>query len=138
LGGAGRVETLVGRGLFVFGDQDGPGQIDDVLSDKKEARLQHALGVVYHDGKLFIADTYNSKIRVFDLKTKELTTFLGGSDWGWISPAPLSEPAGISYAAGKLYIADTNAHRIRLVDLATKSVKTLAIQGLKPPAEPKK
>jgi DNA-binding beta-propeller fold protein YncE len=164
LGGAGRVETLVGRGLFVFGDQDGPGQIDDLLvepkearpkpktgngvlpvpqidepqSNKKEARLQHALGAAYHDGKLFVADTYNSKIRVFDLKTKVLTTLVGGDDWGWLSPTLFSEPAGISYAAGKLFVADTNAHRIRVVDLATKSVKTLALKGLTPPAEPKK
>ena len=63
LGGQGRVETLVGRGLFVFGDQDGPGQIEDLVSDKKEARLQHALGVAFHDGKLYVADTYNSKIQ---------------------------------------------------------------------------
>ena len=87
LGGAGRVETLVGRGLFVFGDQDGPGQVDDPLSDKKEARLQHALGVAHHDGKLYVADTYNSKMRVFDLKSKELTTLVGGNGWGWLVAA---------------------------------------------------
>src|SRR5208282_1381599 len=35
----GRVETLIGRGLFEFGDIDGPRQI---------ARLQHCIGVHYH------------------------------------------------------------------------------------------
>src|SRR5262249_15627193 len=45
LGGLGGVETLVGRALFVCGAQDGPGRVDDPASDKKEARLQHALGV---------------------------------------------------------------------------------------------
>jgi len=138
LGGSGRIETLVGRGLFVFGDQDGPGQIDDPLTDKKEARLQHALGVAHHDGKLYVADTYNSKIRVFDLKSKVLSTLAGGNDWGWLSPALFNEPGGISYAAGKLYVADTNAHRIRVVDLGTKAVTTLAINGLQPPVVPKK
>jgi hypothetical protein len=46
----GRVRTLVGTGLFAFGDVDGFG---------RRARLQHALGVVYHNRKLYVADTYN-------------------------------------------------------------------------------
>ena len=100
LGGAGRVETLVGRGLFVFGDQDGPGQVEDPLSDKKEARLQHALGVAHHDGKLYVADTYNSKVRVFDLKTKELTTLVGGNEWGWLVP-PDVQRAGRDQLRGR-------------------------------------
>jgi DNA-binding beta-propeller fold protein YncE len=135
LGGNGRVQTLVGRGLFDFGDVDGPGQIDGDTR-KKEARLQHALGVVHHDGKLYVADTYNNKIKVFDLKTRELTTFLGG-DFGKLVPQLFSEPAGISFANGKLYVADTNAHRIRVVDLATKAVSTLELKGVNPPAMPK-
>jgi DNA-binding beta-propeller fold protein YncE len=137
LGGTGRVETLVGRGLFVFGDQDGPGQVDDPTGDKKEARVQHAMGVVHHDGKLYVADTYNSKIRVFDLKTKELSTLAGGCEWGWLVPGAFSEPGGISYAGGKLYVADTNAHRVRVVDIATRKVTTLKLAGLEPPPAPK-
>jgi thiol-disulfide isomerase/thioredoxin len=129
----GRVRTLVGRGLFVFGDQDGPGQ-DGGEDSKTEARLQHALGVVHVDGKLYIADTYNSKVKEFDLATGILKTFVGGGgDWGWLSPPVFNEPAGISYAAGKLYVADTNAHRIRVIDLATKAVSTLPLQGAEPP-----
>ena len=59
-----------------------PGRSTTRLSDKKEARLQHALGVAHHDGKLYVADTYNSKIKVLDPKTKELTTLLGGNELG--------------------------------------------------------
>lgn len=137
--GGGRVDTLVGRGLFIFGDQDGPGQVDDIqFREKKEARLQHALGVAEHDGKLYVADTYNSKIRVFDLKTGILSTLLGGEEPdGWFSGPLLNEPGGLSYAAGKLYVADTNAHRVRVVDLATKQVTTLKFKGLTPPPQPK-
>jgi DNA-binding beta-propeller fold protein YncE len=137
LGGLGRVQTLVGRGLFVFGDVDGPGQVEGGEGAKTEARLQHALGVAHADGKLYVADTYNNKIKVFDLKAGTLKTFLGGGDWGALIPATFSEPAGISYAAGKLYVADTNAHRIRVIDVATKAVKTLQLQGVNPPAVPK-
>src|SRR5207237_6925762 len=48
----GQVRTLAGGDLFEFGDRDGQG--DDV-------RLQHPLGVLFVDGALYVADTYNHK-----------------------------------------------------------------------------
>jgi thiol-disulfide isomerase/thioredoxin len=121
LGGSGRVKTIVGLGLFKFGDVDG---------EADEVRLQHALGLAYVDGLLYVADTYNSKIKVIDPGKRTSATFLGGKD----ENGPLfNEPAGISYADGKLYVADTNAHRIRVVDLKSKAVRTLALEGLEAP-----
>lgn len=136
LDGKGEVETLVGRGLFVFGDRDGPGRIQDAAArESKEARLQHALGVAYAGGKIYIADTYNSKIRTFDPKSGTLSTFLGGEGaYSWLTGPLFNEPAGISHAGGKLYVADTNTHRIRVVDLKTKQVRTLRLKGVEPPA----
>ena len=110
------VKTLVGRGLFVFGDQDGVGDA---------ARLQHALGVAFAGGKVYVADTYNSKLKVIDPQTRDCKTFLGGD-------GVFNEPGGLSVANGKLYVADTNAHRIRVVDLATKAVSTLELKGVAP------
>jgi DNA-binding beta-propeller fold protein YncE len=95
--------------------------------------LQHALGVVYVDGKLYVADTYNSKIKVLDPGTRECKTFLGGEADGWLACPLFSEPGGISYGDGKLYVADTNAHRIRVIDLKTKTVSTLKLQGVEAP-----
>ncbi len=115
----GRVQTIVGTGLFDFGDVDGTGPT---------ARLQHALGVAAVDGKLYVADTYNSKLKVIDPVNRTCATFLGGN-------ALFNEPGGISHAQGKLYVADTNAHRIRVVNLKTKEVRTLELQGLEPPAK---
>jgi sugar lactone lactonase YvrE len=120
LDGKDKVRTLVGEGLFDFGDIDGPAE---------KARLQHALGVAYHDGKLYVADTYNSKLKTIDLASREVKTFLGGEAEGWLTTPTFSEPAGIAYADGKLYIADTNAHRIRVVDLKTKALTTLKLSG---------
>lgn len=114
------VKTLVGTGLFDFGDKDGVGT---------KALLQHALGVVFVDGKLYVADTYNNKIKVIDLKETSCTTFVGGS----ADQPVFSEPGGISYADGKLYVADTNAHRIRVVDIKTRAVSTLDLQGVEAP-----
>jgi len=121
MNGEGRVTTLVGTGLFDFGDEDGIG---------KAAKLQHAIGVQYHDGKVYVADTYNSKIKAIDLADGSVTTFLG-SKKDDKDPA-FNEPAGLSFANGKLYVADTNAHRIRVVDLKTKELSTLALKGVEP------
>ncbi len=141
------VRTIVGTAnlpearLFTFGDVDGP---------NGKARLQHCLGITYHDGRLYVADTYNDKIKVIDLKTGQCKTLVGtgkpgADDSGGTSskgvgkPAAFFEPAGLSCAAGKLFVADTNNHRIRVIDLADANagsprVTTLEISGLTPPA----
>jgi DNA-binding beta-propeller fold protein YncE len=120
LDGRSHVTTLVGVGLFDFGDVDGNGPT---------VRLQHALGIVNVDGKLYLADTYNSKIKVLDPISRSCTTYLGGDRRARL----FNEPGGISYAKGKLYVADTNAHRIQVIDMESKSVSTLELQGVEPP-----
>ena len=62
------VVGVEGDGLFDFGDKDGIGS---------DVRLQHALGVAYGDGKLYVADTYNSKIKVIDPKKRSCHAFMG-------------------------------------------------------------
>ena len=123
LSGKGEVKTIVGEGLFEFGDVDGAGST---------VRLQHALGVAFHDGKLYVADTYNSKIKVIDPAKRTCTTFLGAPG-GWLGDAQFNEPGGLSIAGDKMYVADTNGHRIRVVDLATRAVSTLRLQGVEAP-----
>jgi DNA-binding beta-propeller fold protein YncE len=127
LDGKGEVKTIVGEGLFEFGDVDGVGS---------KVRLQHALGVIYRDGKLYVADTYNSKIKVIDPAKKECKTFLG-EPGGWLSSATFNEPGGLSFAGDKMYVADTNGHRIRVVDMKTREVTTLPLQGVEAPKLPK-
>jgi thiol-disulfide isomerase/thioredoxin len=117
---AGRLTTIVGTGLFDFGDVDGTGN---------EVRLQHPLGLVYHNGLLYVADTYNSKIKLVDPQTRESQSYLGGPSSGWRDgPDPLFyEPGGLSLADNKLYVADTNNHAIRVVDLDGNTVETLVL-----------
>ena len=97
--------------------------------------LQHCLDVDFLDGKVYVADTYNHKIKVVarngDTKTLAGTGKPGSTD----SPAQFHEPAGLTHANGKLYVADTNNHLIRTIDLATGNVATLAIEGLTPPSK---
>jgi thiol-disulfide isomerase/thioredoxin len=125
----GDVETLVGLTgtLFDFGDVDGVG---------REVRLQHALGIAWWDGKLYVADTYNNKIKVIDVDERSCRTVAGGGaagkdDASEGGKATFNEPAGLSVAGGKLYVADTNNHAIRVMELAPPyRVTTLGIEGL--------
>jgi DNA-binding beta-propeller fold protein YncE len=119
-----------GQRLFHFGDKDGP---------RAEAKLQHCLGVDYLDNKLYVADTYNHKIKVVNAKTGETHTLAGtgeaGKSDGPPSSAQFHEPAGLDHAKGRLYVADTNNHLIRMVDIASGKVATLTISGLEPPGK---
>ncbi|HVF68794.1 MAG TPA: thioredoxin-like domain-containing protein [Pyrinomonadaceae bacterium] len=123
------VRTLAGGDLFDFGDRDGEG--DDV-------RLQHPLGLALDGARLFIADTYNHKIKTLDPRTRRVSTFVGAGRPGQSDGerASFYEPGGLSVALGKLYVADTNNHAVRVVDLSTRRTTTLAMRGLKPPAPP--
>ncbi|HEX8177935.1 MAG TPA: thioredoxin-like domain-containing protein [Pyrinomonadaceae bacterium] len=122
----GEVRTLAGGDLFEFGDHDGRG--DDV-------RLQHPLGILYADGALFIADTYNHKLKRLDPQARTVKTFAGTGQPGQADGATPSfyEPGGLSFARGKLYVADTNNHAIRVVDARTGQSATLMLRGLLPP-----
>jgi DNA-binding beta-propeller fold protein YncE len=122
--GRGNVITLVGEDLFYFGDQDGVG---------RNVKLQHALGVAYHDGLLYVADTYNNKIKTLEPGTRTAKTWLGGESPGWLATPLFNEPGGLSIAGGKMYVADTNAHRIRVIDMKTKAVSTLNLTGVEAP-----
>ncbi|MCH2124292.1 MAG: redoxin domain-containing protein [Pirellulaceae bacterium] len=128
------VRTVVGtadlpRGrLFAFGDSDG---------DRNAAQLQHALGVVYHDGTIYTADTYNNKIKAIDAATGHTTTLAGtGNPGSADGDGTFDEPAGISFGGGRLFVADTNNHQIRTVDIRTGEIATLTIKGLQPPTPP--
>ena len=126
----GETATLVGGGLFDFGDRDGPGQM---------AKLQHPQGVAAWRGRVFIADTYNHKIKQFDPQSGRTHTLAGGGAPGRrdgpLDQALFYEPGGLSAAGDRLYVADTNNHSIRVIDLAAGQVATLAFEGLTAPSE---
>ncbi|MBC7919564.1 MAG: redoxin domain-containing protein, partial [Ferruginibacter sp.] len=80
------VRTTFGKGLFVFGDRDG--DFDDAL-------LQHCVGVAGRDGQLYVADTYNGKVKILDLQRRRLTTFAAGFD----------EPNGLLFLGNQLWVS---------------------------------
>lgn len=120
----GEVHTIVGTGLFDFGDRDGVG---------REVRLQHPLGVAWHEGRLYVADTYNNKVKLVDPANHRSTTIFGTGAAGLVDgdEPQFDEPGGICAFDGLLYIADTNNHAIRVADLQTGRVETVSTAGLR-------
>ena len=109
-----QVKSYIGEGLFTFGD-----------SNEKEILLQHPQDVVCGKigdgcggGRLFIADTYNHKIKAYDPESGTSMTLLDN----------LHEPCGISKKGCELFVADTNAHQIIRYDLSKMRSENFNIQ----------
>ena len=121
----GSVRTIIGLGLFEFGDVDG---------DDFRVRMQHPIGITHHEGVLYVADTYNHKIKRVLPKTRSAFTVAGTGSPGHVdgpfAQARFSEPCGLSIANGKMYIADTNNHAIRVADMDAGEVATVELTGL--------
>ena len=102
--------------MFEFGDRDGEGD---------EVRLQHAAGLAWGPGnhRLWIADTYNHKLKTLDPATRRVET---------VEPfeEELAEPMGLAAAGHYMLVADTNHHRILRVDQIDKRVVELQVDGL--------
>jgi thiol-disulfide isomerase/thioredoxin len=117
------VRTVAGGDLFEFGDRDGRGDA---------ARFQHPLGIASARGLLFVADTYNHRIRTVDPKSGQVRTFAGtgeqGRTDGPAGAASFDEPGGIAAVGDVLFVADTNNHAIRRVTLDSPRVETLEIR----------
>ncbi|WP_298220732.1 redoxin family protein [Halothiobacillus sp.] len=93
------VITLVGKGLFNFGDRGGAAD---------QAQLQHPQGLAYLNGALYIADTFNNAIRKLDLDTLQVTTVAKN----------LAQPNGLAVLNDhNLLIADTYHDRIAALNL---------------------
>ncbi|KAM6951364.1 NHL repeat-containing protein 2 [Aplochiton taeniatus] len=145
----GAVKLLVGGerdplNLFAFGDVDGKGV---------DAKLQHPLGVAWapEQGLLYVADSYNHKIKVVDPKSKQCRTLAGTGDAGdtlgpSFTQSSFNEPGGLCVGEGGkvLYVADTNSHQVKVLDLdaGTVSLFPLSVDTpdsvpAKPPRPPK-
>ena len=115
--------TLAGGNLFDFGDTDGKGDA---------VRLQHPQGIATDGTQVFIADTYNHRIKVLDPAKRTVKTLAGtgkpGLADGRARQAQFDEPGSVTLAGRMLYVADMNNHAMRAIDLDRGSVSTLAVR----------
>lgn len=87
--------------------------------------LQHPLDLcvgIYGDGcgggRIFIVDSYNNAIKVYDPESKKVMTLMEG----------LCEPSGISKRGCQLFIVNTNAHEVLVFDLSKMKKTTLELR----------
>ena len=104
----------------------------------RSARFNQPRGAVEGaDGKLYIADFQNHRIRAVDLASSEktVTTIAGSGTAGYVNgagtAAQFNGPAGLALSGDTLYVADYDNDRIRAVDLVSenKTVTTIAVNS---------
>lgn len=127
----GSVRAVVGGArdpldLFAYGDVDGSGV---------EAKLQHPMGVTSVGQTIYVADSYNSKIKSIQSSGKTyMISTISGSDstdntGAYTKGGELNEPAGVCAASDGscLYIADTNNHAIKMLSLTDYSLREFPV-----------
>lgn len=96
----------------------------------------HALAVGA-DGRAYLADTWNNRVRAFDPKTGTVSAFAGTGAKGFAGdggPARDAKFAGVFCVAfdpakKNLYVTDLENRRVRKIDTATGTVTTVAGNG---------
>jgi trimeric autotransporter adhesin len=122
------ITTAAGTGVTKYNGDEGPATV---------AQISNSYGIAVDAlGNIYIADTYDHRIRMVANSTGIITTVAGtgtygtSGDGGKATAAQLSNPFGIAVdVSGNIYIADTYDHRIRMVNKSTGIITTVAGSG---------
>jgi sugar lactone lactonase YvrE len=95
-------------------------------------------GITYYAGNLYVADTFNNKIRKIEISTLTTSTLAGPTGVvgaaaftdGTGANAEFNQPQGITNDGTYLYIADTANHRIRRILMSSGVTDTIAGTGI--------
>lgn len=123
----GIIRTVAGMGSAAY-DGDGKPAVESSLAGPS--------GVAVAAGTLYIADTFNSRIRSVDLVTGMIATAVGdGGSYRYQSPddppsPSVSRPSGIALDQdGNLFLTDSDSHLIRRWDCTTGHLTRIAGTG---------
>jgi len=123
----GMIRTVAGTGSAAY---DGDGK------PAAESSLAGPSGLAVAAGTLYIADTFNGRIRSVDLVTGLIATAAGdGGSYRYQSPddppsASVSRPSGIALDRdGNLFLTDSDSHLVRRWERATGLVTRIAGTG---------
>jgi sugar lactone lactonase YvrE len=101
------------------------------------AELNNPYGVAMDtSGNIYIADTYNNRIRKVTTSTGKISTIAGNGTAGFLGDngaatgAEVYLPTGVAVdASGNVYIADYGNNRVRKVTVSTGVISTVAGNG---------
>ncbi len=125
----GMITTIAGTGEKGYGGDDGP-------ATRAQFNGIHSL-IVTANGDLYIADTFNKRLRKIDGRTGVISTVAGTGQKGFSGdggPATKAQFGDIYCAAldakgEKMYLADLDNRRIRVLNLESGIVETVAGNG---------
>jgi sugar lactone lactonase YvrE len=122
------IRTVAGTGIATY-DGDGKPAVDTALAGPS--------GLALTGNRLYIADTFNSRVRCVELSSGLMSTVAGdGGVYRYESPseAPspsLSRPTGITLDhEGRLFLTDSDNHLIRQWDWVSGAAFCVAGQGV--------
>jgi DNA-binding beta-propeller fold protein YncE len=127
----GTLTTLAGTGTKGDAGDGGP-----ALKAEFNGMHNH---LVAPDGSVYLADTFNNRVRRYDPKAGTVTAFAGtgkrgfAGDGGPAAQAEFSQVICIAFGPGAktLYVADIGNRRVRAIDMQTGTVTTFAGNGSK-------
>ncbi len=123
----GIIKTLAGNGDDFFSGDEGPA-VDASLSGPSGISIDK-------EGNIYIADTFNNRIRMVDAKKGIITTVAGDGDRYQIkqkesSAKNLSRPYSVAIDSnGNIYTTDSDNHMIRKIDKSSGEITNIAGNG---------
>jgi DNA-binding beta-propeller fold protein YncE len=125
----GILTTVAGTGEKGDSGDGGPAR-------KAQFNGMHSLAVAAN-GDIYLADTWNNRVRKIDARTGTVSAFAGTGEKGYAGdggPAVKAKFGGIYCVAldprgEQMYLADLDNRRVRAVDLKTGIVRTVAGNG---------
>jgi DNA-binding beta-propeller fold protein YncE len=126
----GKVRTVAGTGM------KGDNTETVHAAPKAEFNGMHNLAVT-ENGRAYLADTFNHRIRACDLFRQHMMTVAGTGKAGFSGDGDVAEKAEFSQPIcialmpdeKTMYVADIGNKRVRAIDLATRKVSTFAGTG---------
>ena len=126
------ISTVAGNGTCGYAGDGGPAT---------SAQLNYPQTVAVRNGKLYIADTNNNRIRAVDLATGYISTLAGTGTYddtgngGQASSAAVKAPKGVAVGAGGNVFIGTTAGNVRMVEATSGVISNVAgvlgsIQGM--------
>jgi thiol-disulfide isomerase/thioredoxin len=120
----GKIRHVIGSGEEGLGD----GKLDN-------AKFFRPQGVLWHDSKIYVADTENHALRQIDLEDNSVRTVAGtGKQGHWLeegrgASVMLSSPWDLALKDDRLFIAMAGAHQIWYYDIKEQGIRHYAGSG---------
>ncbi len=132
---AGIIDTFAGTGDIGDGGDGGPCSAAEFYW-AVGSNPNPSGGIVHHEGKLYVSDTENHRVRVIDLETGIIDAFAGtgepgySGDGGPAVDAAIRAPRDLEVGPdGDLYFVETDNAVVRAVDLESGEIRTVVGTG---------